>query len=206
MTPDDPHRAALHRLLEKLGEGTDVLKDLRGYLEALDTYYSATTAELLRRGRMLLRAAAIIGMGSVIALAITAIQLKQIEHSADRADVASKRVARIAAKNTVAIRVGCTLIVNLITDAGVGVQQTDDQITDRQRAQQALNDLLVLAITQRILTSSERARARHLARVIARAGPLVSTPDCNEIARHPERVLSELPDDGAIIAPAHPNP
>lgn len=208
MTPaDDSHHAALHRLLEKLGEGSDVLRDLRGYLEALDAYYSATTAGLLRRGRMLLRAAAIIGVGSVVALAITAKQVGKAAQLAQRADNAAARVEKIAAKNTLAIRVGCTLIVNLITDAGVGEQPSDTQPSERQRAQQALNDLLVLAITQRVLTAPERARARRLARVVASAGALVSTPDCDEIAKHPEDVVSELPGDGAVIlAPVHPNP
>ncbi len=202
--PDDGHREALHRLLEKLGHDSDVLSDLRGYLEALDAYYSATTTELLRRGRQLLGAAAIIGVGSVVALAVTAGQVREVRSAAAHARVSAARVARVADKNTIAIRVSCTLTVNLITDADVGKPSAVP--TERQRAQRALNDLLVLAITQRVLTAPERARARRLARTIARGGPLVSTPDCDEIAKHPERVLSELPGDGAIQPPVHPNP
>ncbi len=199
MTDDERSGAqvALERLLEKLGEDSGVLSDLRGYLEALDRYYSATTDELLRRGRQLLFAVAIIGVGAVVALAITARQVQDIERAAARADASAARVARIADKNTLAIRVGCRLIVNLITDAGVGEARVDAPPSRFAKLQRELNGLFVAAITGRLLTVAERARARRLVRQIAAAGTLVQTPDCDRIARRPESVLSALPGDGA---------
>lgn len=185
----DERETALHRLLEKLGESSGILLELRDYLEALDAYYDATTTELRRRGVMLLRAAAVIGVGSVIALAITAAQVRSVERAASAADASAQNAARAAARNTVAIRVGCKLIVDLIVDAGAG-DVGRDRPSDVAKLQRQLNALLVRAITARVLTSSERARARRLAVAIARGGALVQTPDCAAIAKHPERVLT----------------
>ncbi len=190
MTDDDRNAAheALQRLLEKLGESSGVLLDLRGYLEALDRYYSAT-AELLRRGRKLLIAAAIVGVGSAISLAVSAGQLRSIENSARSARASAAKVERIADRNTLAIRLGCQLIVDLINDAGVGETSSQSRVATLQRR---LNGLLVRAITGRVLTVGERAQARRLARQIAAAGSLVATPDCEDISRYPARYIAAL--------------
>lgn len=191
MTPDEHTEArareALHRLLESLGDATGVLLDLRTYLEALDAYYSDTTQELLVRGRRLLRAAALIGFGVVVALGVSAAQQRNIEQAAMKADIAAADVKRVAVRNTLAIRVSCTLLTNAILESGAGGSGQPAR-TPAAKAQRANTELYIGAIVRRLLTPAERGTLRENARIVAKAGGVISTPDCDEVAKHPERV------------------
>ncbi len=117
-------------------------------------------------------------------------------------------IAAQANRNTLGLRVGCVLLTNAVIQAGVGGQRND---TPAGRAQAELTRLVYIGIG-RSWTPTERARAASLQAVIAAAGGIIKTPNCDEVARHPERyrTLLVLETDGTPqgkqAEPVHPNP
>ncbi len=94
-------------------------------------------------------------------------------------------------RNTQAIRTSCTLLTNAVLQSGGG--GTGQAPTSPAAAAQRDNTaILVAAIARKLLTREERARMRTNAAVIADAGGVVAIPDCDEIARHPDRVRELL--------------
>lgn len=94
---------------------------------------------------------------------------------------------RLGVKNTEAIRVGCTVTKNAILQSGASSASRRPS-TPAARAQGEINAILVGAIVRSLLSRGQQARLGELQRVVTRAGGLVSIPDCDQIARHPERV------------------
>lgn len=94
-------------------------------------------------------------------------------------------------RNRDAIRVSCTLLGNAVIESGGG---GTEQIptSPAAKAQRENTTILVAAIDRELLTSEERATLARNARIVAKAGGVISIPDCNEIARHPDRVLELL--------------
>lgn len=93
----------------------------------------------------------------------------------------------LAERNREAIRVACTLLTNAILESGAGGLDQPAR-SPAARAQRENTAILVQAITRNLLTASERKQMAENARVIAKAGGVISTPDCDAVARHPERV------------------
>lgn len=98
---------------------------------------------------------------------------------------------RLGVKNTEAIRVGCTVTKNAILQSGAS-SGTRRASTPAARAQGERTAILVEAIARDLLTPAQRARVAELQRIISRAGGVLSIPDCDQIALHPERVKELL--------------
>lgn len=101
-----------------------------------------------------------------------------------------KKTAALAQKNTEAIRVGCILLTNAILESGAG---GDGQAptSPAAKAQRQITAIYVQVIG-RSMTSAEVAEVKRLSKIVAKAGGVVSTPDCNEIAAHPDGVKELL--------------
>lgn len=205
MTPhydDERAEAALHKLLESLGNATGVLLNLKDYLRALEARYR-------RLGHFVVRCIAIVGLGAVLAFVVVGFQIRQLENrgdraeqSAARADEATDRLERTAARNTEAIRVSCTLISNAIIESGAaGERRASPTASER------LTAMLIAAIV-RGMAPAERAEVHRLQLITASSGGgRVTLPSCDDVAQHPETVQAiPLSPPPASLAPAHPNP
>jgi hypothetical protein len=202
MTPhydDERAEKALHRLLESLGDATGVLLNLKEYLRALEARYR-------RLGVFVVRCIAIVGLGAVLSLIVVGCQIRNLEargdrvdRAADRADTATERLERTAARNTKAIRVSCTLLSNAIIQSGAASPG------GAPTAQGRLTGIYVGAINRELLTPAERLEVHRLQLIVAGSGGGgVTLPDCDEVARYPDAVQALLP--AARRAPVRPNP
>ncbi len=152
--------------------------------------------ERLAEPQNIRRLAIVFAVLVVVAVAMGSVAVVQ----AQRASAATRDLAE---RNTEAIRVGCTLLTNIIIESGAGGQRSTSKAA---RAQAKLSALYVRVIG-RSMTIAEQREARRLAAVVASAGGIVTTPDCNEVALHPERVKELLVRRTATPpTPVHPNP
>ncbi len=94
------------------------------------------------------------------------------------------RLADLAHRNREAVRVSCTLLTNAILEPG--------GTTAAAVAQRENTEIFIGAINRNLLTERERVTVQRNAAIIMKAGGVISTPACNEIARHPERVRELL--------------
>ena len=101
--------------------------------------------------------------------------------------LAYDRISKYAKQNREGIRVGCILLTNAILETGAGGNDQPAR-TPAAKAQRENTQIYVGAIVRRLLTSEEREKLAENAAIIAKSGGVVSTPDCDEIAAHPERV------------------
>ncbi len=97
------------------------------------------------------------------------------------------RLTNLAQSNREAVRVSCTLLTNAILESGAGGSDQPAR-TRAARAQRDSTELYIGAIVRRLLTPAERKTLRENARVVAKAGGVISTPNCDAVAKHPERV------------------
>lgn len=97
----------------------------------------------------------------------------------------------LAERNREAVRVSCTLLTNAIIESGGGGR---DQVpaSEAAEAQRKITAILVGAINRGLLTDAERAEVKRLGVIVAQAGGVIAIPDCDAIARHPERVRGLL--------------
>lgn len=118
---------------------------------------------------------------------------------------ASAATRDLAERNTEAIRVACTLLVNIIIESGAGGQRN----TSKAAQAQAQLSALYIRVIGRSMTAAEQREARRLAAVVASSGGIVTTPDCNQVALHPENVRELIVRRAAVAATStrvHPNP
>lgn len=92
-----------------------------------------------------------------------------------------------AERNREAVRVSCTLLTNAILESGGGGTGQPAR-TPAARAQRENTAILIAAINRELLTARERRTLVRNASIVAKAGGVLSTPDCDEVAKHPERV------------------
>ncbi len=197
MRGDESGTKALHRLLERLAESTDVLHDLRhelsAYLESLEDRYRSLA-------HFVFRFCLIMGVGGVLAFVAVGCEVRKIDAAAGRADDRADRAARAAQRadavaaelevlvkrNGIAIRVGCTLLSNAIIQSGAARNGKPPKIT----AQTRLTALLVKSIVSQMPAVDQR-RVRRLQAQVARDGGPVKLPSCDKVARDPESVIDE---------------
>ncbi len=115
-----------------------------------------------------------------VGLGITLIHLHS--QAGDRRD---EQVAQID-RNTKAIEVGCKLLSNIASQAGV--IGTGSDISEATRVQKDLV-ALVFDVSIRGMTRAERKRFDGLYAKFLKAGPYVKLPNCKQVAQHPETVL-----------------
>lgn len=148
--------AALHRLLESLGNATGVLRDLREYLERME-------ARDRRFVRLILRAGLIFAVGMISAFVVTGCEVRQTDAAADSAKRAASDADALIADNR-----------RLITRLEVVAVEAQRQgaAADRQQCRQIealktrLRAILYLAAAQRggRQTTSLRSALRLLRR------------------------------------------
>jgi hypothetical protein len=134
-----------------------------------------------RKTGWVLRAVTVLALLAIAGGAVGYSQLREI----------AARNAATAKRATEAVRVSCTLLTNAIIESGGGGRD-QAPASEAARAQRQITAILVGAINRGLLTDAERAEVKRLGEIVARAGGVISIPDCNEIARHPERVRELL--------------
>lgn len=167
---DEEAQRILQKLMENLGEASGVLHGLSDYLE----YMEDRGQRVIRK---LLRGAIIITIGFVIALAITGVAINRANNEADNAHDQAERAEVAIQKNRLAIRVGCTLLSNAILDASIPPPSTQKLVKEILEG----------------MTAEEVQNFTALVKQEKEEGVGVQPPDCDEVARHPERVI-EQPD------------
>jgi hypothetical protein len=154
-------KEVLQKLLQRLGEASDILLGLREYLELIEWRSQRVIKKLLR-------AATIMAMGFVIALVLTGIAIKRAHKEANRAKESIEQ-------NRLAIRVGCTLLANAILEAN--------------RSRTPSTKKLVEAIFQ-TMSPQDQSEFLRLQKKEKNKGS-VPVPDCDEVAKHPEAVIEQ---------------
>jgi hypothetical protein len=87
-------------------------------------------------------------------------------------------------RNTEAIRVSCIIITNAVIESGAGGSQAQ---STSEAGRLALERTAIL-ISGIKLSPAKMARVNYLSHRIEELGGVVSVPDCDEIAKNPDRV------------------
>lgn len=165
---DDEAQRILRQLMENLGEASEVLHGLGEYLE----YIEYRGQRVLRK---LIRGATIIVLGFVIALALTGIAIDRAHDEANNAHREADNAKRSVLRNSLAIRVGCTLLANAIVSTQMPPPSTQQLVAEILEGMDPEE-------LERFVKTQEQEDKEGLG---------LRPPDCDEVARNPRRVLEE---------------
>lgn len=156
---------------------------------ALDREENEKTRNVLLRasGRMGLLQWVTLALGFFsIALGVT-LALTLVHLHSQGAQRSREQIENIA-RNTKSIEVGCALLKDIASQAGV--IGTGSDVSEATKVQKGLV-ALVFDVAIRGMTKAERARFDALYKRFLKAGPYVRLPDCKQVAQHPETVLQK---------------
>jgi hypothetical protein len=113
------------------------------------------------------------------------------------------RWSQFAERNRLGIRVNCLVLTDKLYAAGAAVPPKGYKLTEAAKASRRNQGILVGIVT-RDATPGEKKKLMDNNVIIAQEGGPITAPDCEDVARNPERVAREYDFRGA--QPASPPP